>query len=186
MAQPQILDVLAQRRSRVAFDPTHTIGENELTALLEAARWAPSSNNAQPWRWVIARRNETAFEKIHALLMPGNQAWAKHASVLMMVLAEVKRTNHEGRLVNNRTAYYDVGMAAMSLVVEATQRGLNARMMGGFNYDVARTLFAAELDPVCVMALGKANDGSHLAPDVAERDKRPRVRKSIDESIVSI
>jgi nitroreductase len=99
--------------------------------------------------------------------------------------AEVTRLNAQGERVTNRTAFYDLGMANMSLATEATRRGLNLRMMGGFDLEGARKLLPPHMDVACILALGYANDGAHLPPDVRERDHAPRARKSAAELMLN-
>jgi nitroreductase len=85
----RLLPALAERWSPRSFDPTASVDEDKLTAALEAARWSPSANNTQPWRFIVARRGGAAFEAIEENLMGFNKAWAGSASVLIVALAEV-------------------------------------------------------------------------------------------------
>src|SRR5438552_2201099 len=99
--------LLAQRWSPRAFDADHALPEPTLTALLEAARWAPSANNTQPWRFLVARRGDRDFATLVGLLAGGNQVWAKSASVLILVVAET--TDETGAARSH--AFYDTGQA---------------------------------------------------------------------------
>lgn len=186
MSDIDILPELRQRRSLRAFDPHKTLDMTALAPLLEAARWAPSGGNGQPWRWLIGLRGDETFAAILELLMPFNQVYAKHACALILSAAQVTRQNANGETVTNRTAFYDVGLANMSLAVEATRRGMNLRMMGGFDLQGARALLAKDLDAVCVIALGWANDGSQLPAEIQEREKMPRERKPINQMVLKL
>ncbi len=185
MTQIEILPVLRERNSSIAFDPSKTVSEDDMQALLEAARWAPSGSNGQPWRWMIARRGTPEFDGIWNVLMPGNQGWTKFAPVLMIAAAQTSYTRPDGTKQLNRTAFYDAGLANMSLAAEATRRGLNLRMMGGFKLDEARKLMPEGVEPICVIALGATNDGSHLPEDMRARISAPRQRKSISEFVIA-
>src|SRR2546421_12385305 len=107
--------LLAERWSPRGFDQAHELDADRLTALLEAARWAPSANNSQPWRFGVARRGEAAFDALFVALMPGNQAWAGRASALVLVAAA--DADGEGRAL--RGAAYDAGQAGAHLTVQA-------------------------------------------------------------------
>ncbi len=182
----EILAPLRERRSRVSFDPTGIVSAHARDAMLEAARWAPSSNNAQPWRFLLTERGTAGHGQLLATLATSNQTWARHAALLMLVAVETERINHDGIRVPNRSALFDVGLAVMALATEATHGGLNLRMMGGFDLAAGRALLpqGLALDAICVIAIGPANDGAHLPPDVRERDARPRARNSVAELLL--
>lgn len=186
MNSKSILTEIQSRHSSRMFNPDRMVTDEDLNSLLEAAHWAPSSSNMQPWRWVIGKSGTSTYQTLLGLLMPGNQTWAKYAPVLLLVASEIQRTTNTGEKANNRTALYDTGMANMALAIEATRRGLNLRMMGGFNLESARKLMPEGLEPVCVIALGYKNDGNHLPEDIRARELQPRSRKTIEELIVNI
>jgi nitroreductase len=174
----QILDVLARRWSRRAFSDRLVDAETVLR-LFEAARWAPSSGNAQPWTYFVATKDNLAeHEKLASVLNPGN-AWARQAPVLALSVATVERT--PGKV--NRHAWHDVGLADENLVIQAVSMGLSAHMMGGFSPDKAREIFAipAGNEPVAMMALGYPGDPDSLPEDLRQKELAPRQRKAIDE-----
>ena len=180
-----ILDVIRQRWSPRAFDPVRTIDGRDLRVLFEAARWAPSSFNEQPWRFVVAdrRRNPEAFAALLHTLADFNQAWARNAPVLVLVAASAdpKRTGSM-----NRNAWYDTGQAVGFLTLQATSLGLGIRQMEGFDRDAARSAcqVPAEFDAMVVMAVGYAGDPELLATErhrTAER--QPRKRVSVEEIV---
>src|SRR5690349_10969910 len=123
-----LLPVLAERWSPRAFDTEAVIDDDKLTAALEAARWSPSANNSQPWRFIVARRGSAAFDTIVANLMGFNQMWAGAAGALVVALAEVVDADGNER----RWATYDVGQAVAHLSVQAHHDGLHTHQMGGF------------------------------------------------------
>ena len=123
-ADSPIHEVLAERWSPYAFRDK-PVSQDELRSLFEAARWAPSSYNEQPWRYVVATRDDRAqFERLLSCLVEGNQAWAKHVPVLALGIVSLKFAKN-GK--DNRAAVHDLGLAAGNLVVEATARGLRWR-----------------------------------------------------------
>src|SRR6476469_1450831 len=140
--------LLAERWSPRGFDRAHEIGDEALTALLEAARWAPSAGNSQPGRFLVTRRGEPAHDRLFAALAPGNQAWAGAASTLILVAA--RTTDDDGR--PQRWAVYDTGQGVAPLVTQARPDGLALHQMGGFGTRAVRAGFglADALTPVVV------------------------------------
>nr|NLI50762.1 nitroreductase [Propionibacterium sp.] len=173
-----LTDQLADRWSPRSFDADFEIAPDDLTALGEAARWAPSANNAQPSRFIVGRRGTPTFASIVAALRPVNQGWAPRASVLIVALAETQR---DGRPL--RWAEYDLGQAVAHLTVEAESRGLSVRQMGGFDPDALRAAFALppELVPVTVVAVGRYDAAADLPEEIRQRDAAPRLRRGLDE-----
>jgi nitroreductase len=181
--------LLTKRRSGRAYDAAREVTSEGLQALLEAARWAPSGGNGQPWRYVVGRKGDATWDKLLALLAEGNRAWAQHASVLVLSVFEAVRTTPDGQKAVNRTAMHDLGMANLSLILEAVNRGLMARMMGGFNRDAALALINAEangFDVGPVIALGFERDPGHLSEDLQTRERQPRIRKPAADLILNV
>ena len=118
-SQVPLHPLLSQRWSPRGFDTQHAVTEDALTALLETARWAPSANNSQPWRFVVARRGDQDFATLVDLLAGGNQVWAQHASALVLVLAETA----DGQGAPRSHALYDTGQAVAQLVAQAQAEG---------------------------------------------------------------
>lgn len=177
-----LLPALAERWSPRAFDTEAVIDEAKLTAALEAARWSPSANNSQPWRFVVARRGSAAFDTIVANLMGFNQVWAGAAGALVVALAEVVDADGNER----RWATYDVGQAVAHFSVQAHHDGLHTHQMGGF--DAAGLRAAFDLDerfvPVSVTAVGMLGDVEALPQPLRERELAPRTRNALDEILV--
>jgi nitroreductase len=179
-AQTTIHELLAQRWSPRAFDPEHTLSEADLQALLQAAQWAPSSMNEQPWRYRFARRGEDGFEALFQTLMPGNQLWAGRASLLMACLVDphFKRNGKP-----NRHAWHDAGAANMALSLEATRRGLHVHQMGGFDAEAVMAIDGVDAawEAVCVLAIGQKSDPSTLPEKLEERENAPRQRMDLEQ-----
>ena len=132
--QNPIHDLLKCRWSPRAFDE-RAVEANKLRSLFEAARWAPSSNNEQPWRFLVAtKENKTEWDRLFHCLVEGNQRWANLAPVLMLSVG--KMTFDDGS--PNRHAFHDVGLAAENLMLQATALGLGCHQMAGFHVDKAR------------------------------------------------
>lgn len=178
--------LLAARWSARGLDHDRAVAPEEVRALLEAARWAPSNGNAQPWRFVVADdRTPEARERLRACLRPGN-AWARAAPVLVLTLAAREFPPREGKPPRtNPHAWHDTGAATLALALEAAARGLVAHPMAGFDRAAAEEAVGApaDLDAVTLVAVGyPVTDPAALPEEVAERDARPRQRRPVDES----
>ncbi len=146
--------------------------------LFEAASWAASASNHQPWRFVYAHRaDEADFQRLLACLNPSNQTWAQHAAVLVLALAQT--TLPTGK--PNDWARHDVGAATTTLLLQATALGIYGHVMAGFDADKVRAAFALppELTPVTFTALGYLGSADQLAEPNRTRELEPRTRKPI-------
>lgn len=169
-----------ERWSPVSFS-TAPVDARDLDAVLEAARWAPSSYNDQPWHLVVADRPETVAQA-RAVLVAGNRRWADRAPVLILVFAR-RLTRRDG--TPNRWAAFDTGAAWMSMALQARTLGLITHAMGGFSTEQALELAglsAASYEALCVVALGHPGDGSELPEDLLVR-QRPNGRLELNEII---
>jgi glutamine cyclotransferase/nitroreductase len=179
-----VLDVIRRRWSPRAFDPSRPLTRDEQHQLFEAARWAPSSDNEEPWQFLVADRFEhpAAFQSVLSTLTESNQSWAASAPVLMVV-----STRPDGRTGKpNRFAWYDTGQAVSLLTIQATSMGLGSRQMAGFNRDRAREVcgIAAGFEPVVVIAIGHIGDAEALPlPRHRETEMKPRERRKISEFV---
>ena len=176
-----IFELLARRWSTRAFSD-RLVDRATLASLFEAARWAPSSGNGQPWSFLVATKDQPAeFERIASVLVPGN-AWARKAPVLALSVAALDRADKP-----NRHAYHDLGLATESLVIQAVSMGLAVHMMGGFNADMAREVFEIppRYDPVTMIATGYPGDPDSLPEDLRAKDLALRQRKAIGEFVFS-
>ncbi|HWH29060.1 MAG TPA: nitroreductase family protein [Mycobacteriales bacterium] len=166
--------LLAERWSPRGFDETHELDDTALTALLEAARWAPSANNSQPWRLLVTRRGEAAFDAVAGLLAESNRTWAPAASALVLIAAETADAAGRAR----PWALYDTGQAVAAMTVQAQAEGLQVHQMGGFDAAGARASFGLgpHLTPLVVVAVGRRTDDAVLAEHLAARERAPRTR----------
>jgi nitroreductase len=169
-----LLPAIAARWSPRAFDPGCPLTEADLTPLLEAARWAASSSNMQPWRLAWALRGEPAFDRILATLAAGNQVWAHRAGALLIGCAVLARPNG----APNRHAAHDLGQALAQLAVQATADGIALHMMGGFDVAAAREALAVPegIEPYTAVALGWPGDPALLEEPLRARETAPRER----------
>jgi nitroreductase len=176
--------LLAGRWSPRGFDAAHALTPDQVTALIEAARWAPSANNTQPWRFLVGNRDDAGYQAILELLAPGNGVWAASASALILVAAE--STDAEG---NPRPyAVYDTGQAVANLVAQAGAEGLSVHQMGGFDKPAAVLRFGlgAELTPIVVLAVGQHDPAAPLTGTFAEREQAPRARRPVSDLLLAV
>ena len=182
--QTPIHDLIGRRWSPRAFS-AQPVEPDKLLSVLEAARWAPSSRNGQPWAYLVAtREDQKGFDDLLSVLMTTNRAWAQKAPVLILALAHTLWTK-EG--TPNRLGVYDLGQATTNLVTQATAIGLVTHQMGGFDAEAARELFRvpAGWEPICVIALGYAGKVEDLPEAMRERELAQRQRKPLEEFVFS-
>lgn len=153
--------------------------DGSLESLFEAARWAPSSYNGQPWRFVYATRDGAHWDDFLDLLVEFNQGWARHAGALIVVAS---RTTFEHNDKPARTHAFDTGAAWMSLALQASAQGLVAHAMQGFDYErAARVVELPEDHEVhCMVAVGRPGEVEDLPDDLRERET-PSDRKPVEE-----
>jgi len=156
-----------------------------LASLFEAARWAASSYNDQPWAYLVAAKDDPEnFRKMLDVLVEFNAKWAKNAPVLAISVAR-RNFGHNG--TPNPVAVHDVGAANAQLTAEATSRGLLVHQMAGFSHDKARQTFGIPYgwDPVSAIAIGYPGDPQTLTEDFRKSELAPRTRKPIREFVMS-
>lgn len=181
----QLNDLIARRWSPRGFDPNKSIEQEKLVSILEAARWTASSSNLQPWRFIVApKENQAEFQKMLSVIKEGNVQWAKNAGVLMIgVINKYRRAD-----VLNRHASHDLGQAIAQMVLQALEHDIYARQMGGFFPDQAREVYGIpeEYEPFTAIAFGyKTLDLSHLNEAHREKESAPRERQPLDTLIYS-
>ena len=182
--QYPIHDLLKRRWSPRAFSD-RLVEPATMRSLLEAARWAPSSSNEQPWSFIVATKQDPAeYARLLSCLVEGNIQWAQHAPVLMVSVA---RLSFEENGKPNRHAFYDVGQAVANLIVQATALGLVVHQMAGFHPDKVRELFGVpeQYEPVAAIALGYPGDPQSLPERLRNRELAPRERKPLTEFVFS-
>lgn len=178
----ELHEIIRDRWSPRAFDPAKTLADHDLTALLEAARWAPSCFNDQPWRFVVCvkKTDEAAWHALLQCVAEKNRLWAQHAPVLILAVA-MQNFGHNGQ--PNRWSAYDTGAAAMSLCLQASALGLIVHQMGGFDANACRQAFNLPDDctPMSVLAVGYQAAPETLDAQFQEGETGPRKRAALDE-----
>lgn len=187
MHKPAITQVaidatIAARWSGRAYDAAKAVSHEQVIALLEAARWAPSCFGDQPWRFVVWNKasNPEAWQQAFDCLVPGNQAWVKDAPVLMLVCADTLFSHNQQP---NRWAQYDTGAAAENLCLQASALGLTAHQMGGFDASMAREKFniPVQYTLMAMISVGHPADVATLSGDALARETAARKRKPLSE-----
>lgn len=177
-----IEEVLQRRWSPLAFSD-RAVEPEKLLSMLEAARWAASSYNEQPWSFIVATKdNPEEFNRLLSCLVEGNQEWAKNAPVLMLSVAKLY---FELNGAENRHAFHDVGAAAANLATQATALGLEIHQMAGFDVPKAKELYGIVdgYEPVAAIALGYIGDPQILSERLQQREAAPRTRKPLQEFV---
>lgn len=178
-----ILPLLAERYSPYAFDP-RPVESDKLLSCLEAARWAPSSYNEQPWTFLVARRENAAeFQRMLECLVDSNQVWARNAGALLITVASRSFSRNGSP---NRVAEHDIGLAAANFTIQAAALGLHVHQMAGLHLGKARVAYAIPEghDPLTAIAVGYASP-PELAPtpQLADRDRAARARKPLSQFV---
>lgn len=186
LTQVPIDATIAARWSGRAYDASKAVTQEQIIALLEAARWAPSCYGDQPWRFIVWDRNAdaAAWQQAFDCLVPGNQAWVKDAPVLLLIAAD-SLFNHNG--AENRWGQYDTGAAAENLCLQAASMGLMAHQMGGFDPAKARAAFSVpeQFSLMAMISVGYPADISTLSGEALERETAARVRRPLGELFFS-
>ncbi|HMD37961.1 MAG TPA: nitroreductase family protein [Candidatus Acidoferrum sp.] len=161
------------------------IERSVLASLFEAARWAASSSNEQPWAYLVATKDDTEnFAKTLGVLVEFNAGWAKEAQILAIAVSSL--TFHANG-TPNRNAFYDTGAATALLSIEATARGLSVHQMGGFDAAKAKQVFGIPegWEPIAAIAIGYPGDPQTLPDKLRDREVAPRTRKPLSEFVMS-
>ena len=177
-----ILKLLAERWSPYGFED-RPVPEADLRSLFEAARWAASSYNEQPWYYLVATKEDAPeFERLLGCLVEANQAWAKTAPVLVLGVVSLQFARNKQ---DNRAAVHDLGLAAGNLLVEATARGLWVHQMIGILPDKARQVYQIpeHFEAWTALAIGYKADPARMADALRERDLTPRQRKPLGKFV---
>lgn len=177
-----IHELISRRWSPYAF-ADKPVDKADLTSVFEAARWAPSSYNEQPWRYIVATNDDQKeFDRLLACLVEGNQAWARNAPVIALGCTCLKFA------VNgkpNAAAIHDLGIASATLTLEATARGLYVHQMIGIVPERARETYAIpdDVQPVTGLAIGHVASSDVLPDRLRERDQARRTRRPLPEFV---
>jgi nitroreductase len=175
--------ILKNRWSPRVFDESHELDSQHGLSLMEAARWAPSSSNRQPWKFALLLRDTDVFDALAAEALIGfNQSWAPSASALIAVMADKKSAKGEDH--EQAGVFYDAGLASAQIVFQAESMGLRAHYMGGFVQDKAQeVLQVPDVWVVCIIAIGKQGDVSNQPESIQERERLVRDRKDLSEIV---
>lgn len=174
--------VIKQRWSPRAFSEKAVQGE-QLQRIFEAARWAPSSFNEQPWRFIVGRKGDDTWNALHECLVEFNQIWTKNVPVLVLAIGNTLSAKGE----KNSVYEYDVGQSMSFITFQVVAEGLSAHQIGGFSKEKAIDRFSIPDDhePIAMIAIGYQDDPETLPADFANMEKTPRERKPISELVFS-
>jgi nitroreductase len=181
VTEAPVHDLIRRRWSPRSFD-SMPVEPGKLRSLFEAARWAPSSANSQPWSYIVATKDDAGnFSRVLECFVEGNQSWARNAPVIGLSVAAMNMPNGKP----NRHAFHDVGQATAMLALEAASLGLLIHQMGGILPDKAREVFGvpADHEVVAGLALGYPGDPNSLPPNLRDRELQPRQRKPTSEFV---
>ncbi len=179
-----ISTTIAERWSPYSFDKERNVEPDKLTSCLEAARWAASSYNEQPWRFLLATRDDQQqFERALSCLMEANQAWAKYAPVLILTAYATKFSRNDK---DNCVALHDLGLAVGNLSIEATRQGLHIHQMAGVNLSKVRAIYGLpdDVEPATAIAIGYVAS-KPPEEELAKRDTGTRERRPLSEWVFS-
>lgn len=179
-----VIGIIANRWSPRAF-AQDAPSRDELTSIFEAARWAPSCFNGQPWRFIVTTRDDVdAFSKGLSCMREQNVVWVRNAPVLAFLVAG-KNFEYNGK--PNRWSDLDCGLAMGQLILQAESMGWSVHIMAGFYSDKVRETFGVPdgFDPLAAFVIGKAGDPGSLPEDLKAREMEPRERKPLEETVFS-
>ena len=180
----QLHPLLQERWSPRSFDDNHRVADEDLLAILEAGRWSPSSNNFQPWRFIVGKRGGDKFKAIAATFTGFNREWAPKASVFIVLSAVMVDDSNQPR----NQSLYDLGIASTTMTLEANHRGLAVHQVGGFDRALLKEEFQLPetISPIAILVLGKQASVESLAnEDLAKRERATRSRKALSELILA-
>jgi len=188
MQKPALSDAPVHELIRHRWSPrafgNKPIPPEVLRSLFEAARWAPSSNNQQPWTFVIATRDDKeSFDKLVSVLVEFNAGWARHAAALGIAVSKLAFDNG----TPNRNAFYDTGAATALLSIEATAQGLFVHQMAGFDPQKAKQVLGIPegWEPIAAFAIGYPGDPATLHEKLRDREVAPRTRKPLSDFVMT-
>jgi nitroreductase len=180
----QLHPLLQERWSPRAFDESHRMTDEDLTAILEAGRWSPSANNFQPWRFIVGKRGGKNFTLVSETLQGFNQQWAPKASAYIVLNAVM--TNDTG--APRPVSLYDSGIASALMTIEATHRGFAVHQVGGFETEGIKSRFALSesIEPIAILVIGKQASVDSLSDEnLKSRETSSRARKDFSELILA-
>lgn len=175
--------LITDRWSGVSYDPGRAVSDDDLRAIAEAGRWAPSCFGDQPWRVIFCNRDAAsdAWQKAYDCLGEGNQPWCRHAPILAIICADTRFSKNDKP---NAWGGYDTGAAAVSMCLQARHLGLMTHQMAGFDPDKARAAFAIpeRYKPMAMMTIGYQVTEENIPEAFRERELKPRARNPLGEN----
>jgi nitroreductase len=175
-------DLLARRWSPRAYDSARPVSRAQLAALLEAARWAPSCNGDEPWRYLVwdRARDPAGFQKAFECLSENNRKWVKNVPLLMLSCAG-STFGHSGK--PNRWGQHDTGAASVCLALQGAAMGLAVHQMGGYDAQKVRAVFEIPKDytPMAMIAIGYQTSPDVLDDETKQKELKPRARKALEQ-----
>jgi len=177
----EINPVIVSRWSPRSFVSSE-ISDKDLFSLFESARWAPSSSNSQPWRFIYAKRDSQNWNDLFNLLIDFNKQWCADASALVVI---VSRKNFENNNQPSLTHQFDTGAAWENLAIQAVSQGLVTHAMAGFDYVKAKTTLGVpdDFEVMAMVAIGKRGPKDKLSPELQARET-PNTRKPLSEIVM--
>ena len=177
-----VLPVIAERWSPRAYDEHYEITKHELLSILEAGRWAPSANNAQPWRYSVSVKGDKLFDAIRSTFSGWNQQWSARSSAIVVI--SVKNIQPDGAAYP--IAVFDAGLTAQNMMLQSTELGLIAHPISGFDASALHGVLELPTDLTVIAALiiGKQAAATTLEGPAYEREVSPRVRHDLDDIVL--
>ncbi len=177
-----INELIARRWSPRAFDLKRRVDRTTLGTLFEAARWAPSAGNMQPWRFIVGVNFDKAHQRVFETLADGNKQWCKNAPVLFIAVAAL---NNPGEEEPNSHALHDVGLVLENLFLQAVALGLICHLMAGFHPEKVRESFGVPdgFQPITAGAIGYIGDTDDLSERLRQRELQPRERRPLKDLV---
>jgi len=179
----RLTDHLRERRSISVFDASHTLTSTEIAALLQAAQWAPSAGNGQPWSFIVAERGSRAHDVLVRHLSRGNAGWVPRASAVVLAAAQTAPDADGNGPAWPSYSFYDLGQAAAHLTVQAAALGLWVHQFAGFDAAAVATELGVpeHFQLLTGIAVGVPGDAAEVSPEDAARDRRDRSRKPLEQ-----
>lgn len=177
-----VIDLIKNRWSARSFS-SKEISNEDLHTIIEAASWAPSANNEQPWRFMVAKKGTDEFTKVWESLMSGNQPWCKNAAAFVCIFAN---NTFEASGKPNAWASHDVGIATGYLLLQSTSMEIYCHPMAGYDQQKFKDTFQIEegILPQCIIALGYLDEAEKLEEPFKTREVTPRSRKSVEKLLI--
>lgn len=174
---------LRDRWSVSVFDPAHELADAEIRLLLEAARWAPSAGNSQPWSFLVLPRGSAGHATFVSHLSRGNSGWVPRASAVFVAISQVGVGPDGNGPKWSDYSHYDLGQAAAHLTVQAASLGLSSHQFAGFDHGAVAAAFGVPdwWKVMTGIAVGRHGDPAEVDPRDAEREERERVRRPVEE-----